>query len=54
MTIDAALAQAAQAALKIVMFGLVALIGVSIPVRTVDHQTIAYLAGAYWLIRKAG
>jgi hypothetical protein len=26
-------------------------LGISLPIRTVDHITLAYLAGAYWLTK---
>lgn len=62
MTVDAAWALAMGWVVRIIQAALLVILavtllrhfGVSIPVKGMDHTALAYLAGAYWLIRKAG
>lgn len=59
MTVDRLLAQIIKygrqgiliALLFVLAVAILAKLGISLPIRTVDHITLAYLAGAYWLTK---
>jgi len=59
VTVDRLLAQIIKygrqgiliALLFVLAVAILAKLGISLPIRTVDHITLAYLAGAYWLTK---
>ena len=59
MTVDRLIAQIVKygrqgiliALLLLLALAIVKFFGISLPIRTPDHITLAYLAGAYWLTK---